>query len=216
MRISSPQPRVVAAGVPDWIADELAAMKFFPATRGGLTDRYRPEDQPSDSIPGRQIPDGRIASVGRDDARKLDEPGISTWDAHRVDPTSAITIRWSTRASHKVRRVNYFCTNPEWNPEEPLSRKHFRQAPADPVVPDNRLGYIPADTCRPFTTFTSPVPNYWAPEAFEPFTDGGMTASDLSHTITLPPRTGYHVLLGVCEVADTGMAFYSVVDMDIG
>ncbi|MEV5648347.1 lytic polysaccharide monooxygenase auxiliary activity family 9 protein [Nocardia sp. NPDC052254] len=200
----------------EWIAYELEAMKFFPATQGGLTDRYRPEDQPSDSIPGRQIPDGRIASAGRGDARNLDRPGSSTWTANLIEPGASITIRWSTRATHKVRRFNYFCTHPQWNPEEPLSRRHFHQAPLDPVVPDNRLGYIPADACRPFTTFASTVPNYWDPDSFKPFADGGMTAADLSHTITLPDRLGYHVLLGVCEVADTGMAFYTVVDMNIG
>ncbi len=216
MRISSPQPRVAAAGVNEWIADELEAMKFFPAAVGGLDDRYRPEDHPSDSIPGRQIPDGRIASAGREDARKLDKPGASTWRANPIAPGAAITVRWSTRAAHKVRRFNYFCTNPEWNPEEPLSRKHFHQTPLDPLVPDNRLGYIPVDACRPFTSFVSSVPNYWDPDAFKPFADGGMLAADLAHTITLPHRSGYHVLLGVCEVADTGMAFYSVVDVEIG
>lgn len=37
---------------------------------------------------------------------------------------------------------------------------------------------------------------------------------DKPHTIKLPERSGYHVILGVWEVADTGHAFYQVIDVN--
>ncbi|MBA4152342.1 MAG: chitin-binding protein [Acinetobacter sp.] len=39
-------------------------------------------------------------------------------------------------------------------------------------------------------------------------------ANPTVHNVPLPERTGYHVLLAVWEVADTGNAFYQVVDLE--
>ncbi|GGE58145.1 lytic polysaccharide monooxygenase [Priestia taiwanensis] len=39
----------------------------------------------------------------------------------------------------------------------------------------------------------------------------------VAHAINLPTdRTGYHIVLGVWEIADTGMAFYQAVDVNLG
>lgn len=54
-------------------------------------------------------------------------------------------------------------------------------------------------------------------ELIAKFEDGGKKpANRTSHDITIPAdRTGYHVLLGVWEIADTGNAFYQVVDLNL-
>ncbi|QJC53972.1 chitin-binding protein [Paenibacillus albicereus] len=46
---------------------------------------------------------------------------------------------------------------------------------------------------------------------------GAQPPATVTHTCNVPSdRTGYYVILGVWEVADTGNAFYSVVDVNIG
>lgn len=47
------------------------------------------------------------------------------------------------------------------------------------------------------------------------FTDAQMwPAQPTTHTLELPERQGYHVRLGVWEIAETDKAFYQVVDLD--
>lgn len=44
----------------------------------------------------------------------------------------------------------------------------------------------------------------------------GQPPYSYSNTCNVPPRTGYHVILAVWEVADTGNAFYNVIDANFG
>lgn len=46
--------------------------------------------------------------------------------------------------------------------------------------------------------------------------DGSPASSNPTHEVTIPgDRDGYHVLLAVWDVSDTGNAFYNVVDLDV-
>lgn len=54
-------------------------------------------------------------------------------------------------------------------------------------------------------------------ELIQTFNDGGAKpSSSVAHQINLPTdRSGYHVILGVWEIADTANAFYQVVDVNL-
>ncbi|KLL10778.1 chitin-binding protein [Protofrankia sp. BMG5.30] len=138
-----------------------------------------------DDVPNAQPPaDGRIASAGQDFAASLDEPR-SDWQTHTVSSGQKLQVSWSYHAAHKTRRWNYFLTRDGWDPNRPLSRDQFESAPIH-------------------TEQFSGQP-YWSADLLPP--------DPTRHTITLPRRNGYHVLLAVWEVADTGNGFYQVIDL---
>jgi len=47
---------------------------------------------------------------------------------------------------------------------------------------------------------------------YEKFDGGARPGQKVSHELTVPQRSGYHVILGVWDVADTANAFYQVID----
>jgi predicted carbohydrate-binding protein with CBM5 and CBM33 domain len=97
----------------------------------------------------------------------------------------------------KTRRFNYFITKTGWDPQTPLTRAQFDG--------------------KPFSQLTSPCRPYWDDQAMRLFDQGGLRLGDGQvTTVSLPDRKGYHVILGVCECADTGTAFYQVLDVDFG
>ncbi|MCS3431202.1 lytic polysaccharide monooxygenase [Klebsiella sp. BIGb0407] len=49
----------------------------------------------------------------------------------------------------------------------------------------------------------------------EQFDNGKVPASKVSINCDVPKRTGYQVILGVWDIADTGNAFYQVIDADM-
>ncbi|MEU5299784.1 lytic polysaccharide monooxygenase auxiliary activity family 9 protein [Streptomyces noursei] len=81
-------------------------------------------------------------------------------------------------------RWRYFITRANWDPSASLTRAQFEPHPFHTVEPD-------AVATR---TLSQDSP----------------TVQDFS----LPERQGYHVLLAVWEVADTGNAFYQAIDLD--
>ncbi|WP_416985003.1 lytic polysaccharide monooxygenase auxiliary activity family 9 protein [Streptomyces sp. T028] len=143
--------------------------------------------QPSDVASATPPPDGKIASAGYTDggAPRLDE--VRDW--RKVDLASGAQqkVVWNFSMRHKTRRYNYFVTKNGWDPSQPLSRAQFEAEPFARLEPNG-------DT--PYWDLPDPpqVP--------------------VEHTITLPQREGYHVVLGVWEVADTGNAFYQVIDVN--
>ncbi|MEU9981940.1 lytic polysaccharide monooxygenase auxiliary activity family 9 protein [Streptomyces sp. NPDC050856] len=169
----------------EWQAAGLESGKFFPATEAGLKDPYAPDDTPNVQPPQ----DGRIASAGKDFAVKLDEPdSVQNWDKHPVPAGRTLDITWSYHARHKTRRWNYFLTRNGWDPAAPLTRAQFDSAP--------------------IATFQNDGQPYWEADL--------MPEDPTIHSVTLPSdRQGYHVLLSAWEVADTGNAFYQVIDLDI-
>lgn len=141
----------------------------------------------SEDIPSNTPPaDGRIASAGQSFAAMLDEPR-EDWKKHSVSAGQKLEMTWHFHKLHKTRRWNYFLTKPNWDPTQPLSRAQFE--------------------AEPFTVVQNPHRPYWDYEDLVP-------SNPTTHTLTLPEREGYQVLLCVWEVADTGYAFYQVVDLD--
>lgn len=51
---------------------------------------------------------------------------------------------------------------------------------------------------------------------YERHDNGARPGEKVTHEVTIPERTGYHVILGVWDVADTANAFYNVIDVDFG
>jgi chitin-binding protein len=168
-----------------WQTAGLESGKFFPATEGGLRDPFAPDDVVNVQPPR----DGRIASAGQDFAVSLDEPK-SDWRKHPVDSGQNFQVSWSYHAPHKTRRWNYFITRDGWDPSRPLARDQFESAP---IFTDQLTDQL---TGQP----------YWSADLMPP--------DPTKHTFRLPRRKGYHVLLAVWEVADTGNAFYQVIDLD--
>lgn len=132
-------------------------------------------------------PDGKIASANQAPGHLLDEAG-SHWQKNDVRSGEILDVSWLFTARHVTRRWNYFITRKGWNPDKVLSRDQFEEKPFYSV----QFNQMP----------------YWEySEALKP-------PSPTTHKIPLPAREGYHVLLAVWEVADTGNAFYQVVDLN--
>ncbi len=132
--------------------------------------------------------DGRIASAGLDFASSLDEPRTD-WAKHAARAGQELEITWHMHAPHKTRRWNYFLTTSSWDPKKPLARAQF-----DPT---------------PIATIQNAAQPYWAHDDLIP-------SNPTVHRVRLPEEhRGYHVLLAVWEIADTGNAFYQVIDLDL-
>lgn len=130
--------------------------------------------------------DGKIASAGQPNAAMLDETGRD-WKKHPVQAGQDLDVTWAFTAPHKTRRFNYFLTKSDWNPHQPLARDQFEHEPIRKVQ--------------------LPGQPYWSADDLLP-------KDPTTHTLPLPQRTGHQVLLAVWEVADTGNAFYQVIDLD--
>ncbi|HEN8802232.1 chitin-binding protein [Pseudomonas sp. CM25] len=158
--------------------------KFFPETSGGITDPYAKDDVPNMAPPA----DGKIASGERPAAAYLDKTDID-WDKHDVISGTPLEFVWQFSARHKYRRFNYFITKDGWDHRQPLAREQFES--------------------KPFKSYLNERQPYWG------FTDNEMWPEQPTvHKLLLPERKGYHVLLGVWEIAETDKAFYQVVDLN--
>ncbi|MHA1053676.1 lytic polysaccharide monooxygenase [Enterobacter mori] len=186
--IASPSSRASLAEAAGMIEGNLQygieSGKFFPETRGGLKDKDAPDDIVSMAPPA----DGKIASGERPAAAYLDRTDID-WVKHKVYGGEALDFVWEFSALHKYRRFNYFITRPDWDPLQPLSRAQFES--------------------DPFATFLNTRQPFWAYSSEEMW-----PAQPTTHSLVLPKREGYHVLLGVWEIAETDKAFYQVVDLE--
>lgn len=143
-----------------------------------------------DDVPSAVPPiDGKIASAGHPAAAFLDKPG-DDWQTHDVQSGDKLAVSWGFTARHSTRRWKYFLTKPGWNSALPLSRAQFE--------------------ATPFHMVENPQQPYWAhrPAMLPPV--------PTRHQLLLPTRVGYHVLLGIWEVAETGAAFYQVIDLLFG
>ncbi|GAB2629059.1 lytic polysaccharide monooxygenase [Streptomyces capparidis] len=187
-RVTSPKSR--AARYLGGDANGLESGKFFPATKGGLKDPDAPQDVANAAPP----PDGKIASAGISLASKLDgvkDPSGKDWPRTKVASGKPLTFTWTLTAPHKTRRWNYFITKQNWDPRKPLTRAQFETKPI--------LSKL-QDPCEP----------YWDNQCGAKLTP----PSEVKHSVPLPARTGYHVILAVWEVADTARAFYQVIDVE--
>lgn len=129
--------------------------------------------------------DHKIASAGFKGAEVLDEYGENRWFKHEIKAGSIIEFRWVYTQTQKTRRWNYFITKDGWDPNAPLSRRQFEKKPFF-CVQNNE----------------------------QPFWDYLLLPLDPTiHKVKMPAKTGYHVILGVWEIADSGNGFYQVIDV---
>ncbi|AHG21921.2 chitin-binding protein [Chania multitudinisentens RB-25] len=142
---------------------------------------------PNDIVNALPPRDGEIASANQGNGHVLDEPGTH-WAKHDVESNQLLRISWHYTAVHTTRRWNYFITRPDWNPNMPLSRAQFED--------------------KPFYQVQLTEQPYWEYNA--ELTPPNPT----EHDVMLPERSGYHVMLAVWEVANTGNAFYQVIDLN--
>ncbi|MGV3345959.1 lytic polysaccharide monooxygenase [Enterobacteriaceae bacterium LUAb1] len=142
---------------------------------------------PTDSANNTPPPDGRIASGNQPGMEFLDEPGTH-WQTTDVRSGGKLDISWYFTAIHVTRRWNYFITKADWNPNKVLSRSQFESVP----IATDQIGYQP----------------FWE------HSDKMKPSNPYNYSLTLPNRKGYHVLLAVWEVADTGNAFHQVIDLN--
>ncbi|MCP1518311.1 chitin-binding protein [Pseudomonas migulae] len=133
--------------------------------------------------------DDKIASAGHPAAAFLDKPG-DDWEKHPVQSGDTLAVSWGFSARHSTRRWNYFLTKPDWNSALPLSRAQFE--------------------ATPFHMVENKQQPYWDHR------EDMLPPDPTLHHLLLPTRVGYHVLLGVWEVAETGAAFYQVIDLLFG
>jgi chitin-binding protein len=142
---------------------------------------------PDDVLSAAPPPDGKIASAGQLTGAFLDQPG-DHWQKHEVRSGESLPVSWNFTANHPARRWEYFITNEDWDCNKVLSRAQFG--------------------AKPFYT----VENKWQP--FWKYPNELMPPSPTEHDVPLPTREGYHALVAIYVVADTGMAFYQVIDLD--
>ncbi|MFI5866361.1 lytic polysaccharide monooxygenase auxiliary activity family 9 protein [Streptomyces sp. NPDC051546] len=131
--------------------------------------------------------DGQIASAGLPEAAELDKPG-SHFRKHSVRGGESLKVTWPSDQLHMTRRWNYFITRPSWSPQATLTRAQFEAEPF----------YTAQNTQQPFWSYRAEL----------------ASSGPVTHEVLLPQRSGYHVILAVHEVADTGSAFYHVIDVD--
>ncbi len=167
-----------------WHVNGLESGKFFPAAVAGLMDPLAPTDTPNAAPPA----DGKIASAGQAHSAVLDEQSAERWAKHPAKSGQEMEFQWSYHARHLTRRWNYFITKADWNPNQPLSRAQFES--------------------EPFYKVEMSAQPYWEHSAEL------MPPEPTIHMMRMPQRQGYHVVLAVWEVADTGNAFYQVIDFD--
>ncbi|UNK25958.1 lytic polysaccharide monooxygenase [Serratia plymuthica] len=142
---------------------------------------------PTDDLSNVPAADGKIASGGWPGALFLDEPGTQ-WRKHEVKAGQPLTVSWAYHALHLTRRWNYFITKADWDPQRKLARDQFESTPF-------------------YKAELSAQPHWEHQAALTP-------PEPTIHQLTLPERHGYHVLLAIWEVANTGNAFYQVIDLN--
>ena len=133
--------------------------------------------------------DGKIASAEHPAAAFLDKPG-DDWEKHSVHSGDTLAVSWGFSARHSTRRWNYFLTRPGWDSALPLSRAQFETTPFHVVENKQQPYWAHRQAMLP------PVPTV--------------------HPLLLPTRVGYQVLLCIWEIAETGAAFYQVIDLLFG
>lgn len=142
---------------------------------------------PTDSANNTPPTDGQLASCGNSAALFLDDPR-NNWKKHPVEGGATFVISWDYSVRHITRRWKYFITRNDWQPDQPLSRAQFEDLP--------------------FCQIELSLQPFWL------YSDALTPPKPTEHELILPTRTGYHVLLAVWEVANTGNAFYQVLDLD--
>lgn len=144
---------------------------------------------PSDVPNNEPPPDGKIASGNQPAGAILDE-ARDDWPKHDVNSGDILDFLWAYTARHSTRSWEYFITNPNWDSSQPLSRAQFE------ATPFFKVQNIQQPYWNHRTEMLPPVPTL--------------------HKVPLPARQGYHVVMATWKIAETGNAFYQIVDLLFG
>ncbi|NWD66292.1 lytic polysaccharide monooxygenase [Pseudomonas gingeri] len=153
--------------------------------------QYEPQSvgETAKGFPATGVADGKIASGAIALFAPMDIQSASRW--YKTEITDrAINFDWYYRATHPASKYEYFITRNGWNPNQPLARASFDLTPFCSVDAGGRL---PTDQPQ-----------------------GSDGPAREKHPCEIPAdKNGYHVILGMWTVADTGGAFHNVVDVNI-
>ena len=72
--------------------------------------------------------DGSICSAGHAEFAELDDPRGGNWPATAVDPGNQ-TFTWTMTAAHSTANFDYYLTNDNYDPAQPLTRDMLDLAP---------------------------------------------------------------------------------------
>lgn len=173
-------------GPDDWKTYSLEAGKCYPAFAMPAPGAD-PDQLKYQDDPSVEPPaDGEIASGGFAEASVLDRADIQ-WPCHEVVTGQLLDVYWNYRAEHASRRWRYWMTRADWDPAQPLSRASF-----DP---------------EPFHIVQLEAHPHWE------HSEELWPAKPTHHQVRLPVRVGRHALLAVWDVANTGNAFFQVIDL---
>jgi predicted carbohydrate-binding protein with CBM5 and CBM33 domain len=132
------------------------------------------------------------ASDGKDDTQysALNDQTATLWEKTDLTAGENHTFVWTFTAVHPTKDISYFITKKDWNPNEKLTRASFEEKP----FCQQSFGGQNPDAKRD--------------------ADGH---NNISTTCAVPgDRTGYHVILGVWNVADpANNAFISTMDVNL-
>lgn len=166
--------------------------KGFPTDEiAGLTDFINEGDASSMSAPV----DGYICSGGHagaaadvvnytDDELREKKGERNGWPLMQVAPYQEFAINWSYQAPHKTRGYVYWMTKDGWDQNRRISRDQLEPEPF-------------------YRDFFQNTPVWNHPLAPKSET-----------VVTLPRKTGRHVMIVIWTIADTGMGFYQTFDLD--
>ncbi|QZN95691.1 lytic polysaccharide monooxygenase auxiliary activity family 9 protein [Symbiopectobacterium purcellii] len=199
-QVTSPLSRSAFAASQGWIAtweaNEMEGGKNFPENVGGsFNPPWANNRFLTDSVSAVPPIDGRIISGGRTGSRDVvnftDQELINArgraWPRTRVSSGQQFNVQWVYTALHRTRGYSWWITTPTWNPQQRISRFSL----------GTNSFYNDYNTLTPFWNFSI-----------------AQMGPTVNHSVTLPNRTGHHVLLLVWIVADTGMGFYQAFDLD--
>lgn len=173
-------------GPDDWRTYTLEAGKCYPSLTVPAPGKDPDQLKYQDDPSVAPPADGKIASGGAPDAAILDRTDIQ-WPRHDVTASQQLDVYWNFHAQHASRRWRYWITRQNWDPSQPLSRSSFEP--------------------EPFHTVQLELHPHWD------HTEALWPAKPTHHHFRLPDRQGYHVLLGAWDVANTGNAFFQVIDL---
>ncbi|MPQ66989.1 MULTISPECIES: lytic polysaccharide monooxygenase [unclassified Pseudomonas] len=153
--------------------------------------QYEPQSvgETTKGFPNGGVADGKIASGGIALFSPLDIQSASRWYKTEITDRT-INFDWYYRATHPATKYEYFITRNGWNANQALTRASFDLTPFCSVDAGGRL---PTDQPQ-----------------------GSDGPAREKHPCEIPAdKSGYHVILGMWTVADTGGAFHNVVDVNI-
>lgn len=73
--------------------------------------------------------DGEICSGGNQRFSELDDPRGGSWPATNLTPGQGYTFTWTFTARHSTTDFQYFITNDNYNPGQPLTRADLEPQP---------------------------------------------------------------------------------------